>query len=98
QHFEIRLVAQSLLGGEGSGSREVIFRQPDCNRWRSSGFASPFAGNSRHGSLAEFACGFSLLEAVRNKVLIFRPPFGLFCLRLEGWLFLGHRDHLSRSW
>ena len=91
QHFEVRLVPQSLLGGENSGSREVIFRQPDCDRWRSSGFASLFAGNSCHGSLAEFARGFGLLEAVRDKVLIFRPLFGLLCLSLEGWLFLGHR-------
>src|SRR5436309_5122739 len=91
QHFEVRLVPQPLLGGEGSGSRQVSFRQPDCDCRRSSGFASPFAGNSRHGSLAEFARGFGLLEAVRDKILIFRPPFGLFCLSLEGWLFVGHK-------
>jgi hypothetical protein len=54
--------------------------------------AGPLAGNSRHGSLAEFARGFGLLEAVCDKVLIFRPPFGLLCLSLEGWLFLGHRE------
>ena len=71
QHFEVRLVPQPLLGGEGSGSREVIFRQPDCDRWRRSGLAGSFAGNSRHGSLAEFARGFGLLEAVGDKVLIF---------------------------
>src|SRR5207247_419083 len=58
QHFEVRLVPQSLLGGEGPGSGEVIFRQPDCDRWRRSGPAGPLAGNSRHGSLAEFASGF----------------------------------------
>ena len=98
QHFEVRLVPQPLLGGEGSGSREVIFRQPDCDRWRRSGLAGSFASNSRHGSLAEFARGFGLLEAVCDKVLIFRPPFGLLYLSLEGWLFLGHVDHLSRSW
>src|ERR1700694_4618471 len=91
QHFEVRLVPQPLLSGEGSSSREVIFRQPDCDRWRSSGLAGPFAGNSRHGSLAEFARGFGLLEAVRDKVLIFRPPLSLLFLGLEGRLFLGHR-------
>src|SRR6267143_1213364 len=91
QHFEVRLVPQPFLGGEGSGSREVIFRQPDRDRWRSSGLAGPFAGNARHGSLAEFARGFGLLKAVRDKVLIFCPPFGLLCLSLKGWLFLGHR-------
>ena len=73
QHFEVRLVSQPLLGGEGSGSREVIFRQPDCDRWRRSGLAGP-------------------LEAVCHKVLIFCPPFGLLCLSLEGWLFLGHSE------
>src|SRR5260370_5434854 len=96
QHFEIRLVPQPLLGGEGSGSREVILRQPDCDRWRRSGLAGPLAGESRHGSLAEFARSFGLLKAVCDKILIFRPPFGLLCLSLEGWLFLGHsRSPLS---
>src|SRR5258708_19593981 len=90
QHFEIRLVPQPLLGGEGSGSGEVIFRQPDCDRWRRSGLAGPLAGESRHDSLAEFARSFGLLEAVCDKILIFRPPFGFLCLSLEGWLFLGH--------
>ena len=90
QHFEVCLVPQPLLGGEGSGSREVIFRQPDGDRWRRSGLAGALAGNSRNGSLAEFARGFGLLEVVCDKVLIFRPPFGLLCLSLEGWLFLGH--------
>jgi hypothetical protein len=91
EHFEVRLVPQPLLGGEDSGSREVIFRQPDCDRWRRPGLAGPFAGNSRYGSLAEFAGGFGLLEPVCNKVLIFRPPFGLLRLSLKGWKFLGHK-------
>ena len=73
QHFEVRLVSQPLLGSKGFGSREIIFRQPDRDRWRSSGFTSPFAGHSRHGSLAEFARGFGLIKAVRDKLLIFRP-------------------------
>src|SRR4030081_1530571 len=77
QHFKVRLVPQSLLGGPASGSREVIFRQPHCCRWRCSGLAGPVAGESRHGSLAEFARSFRLLEAVCDKILIFRPPFGL---------------------
>src|SRR5258708_16758526 len=96
QHFEIRLVPQPLLGGEGSDSREVILRQPDCDRWRRSGLAGPLAGESRHGSLAEFARSFGLLKAVCDKILILLPPFGLLCLSLKGWLFLGHsRSPLS---
>src|SRR5204863_7292703 len=90
QHFEVRLVPQPLLGGEGSGSREVIFRQPDCDRWRRSGLAGSFGSNSRHRSLAEFARGFGLLEAVCDKALIFRPPLSLLCFSLKGRLFLGH--------
>jgi hypothetical protein len=57
--------------------------------------AGPLAGESRHGSLAEFARSFSLLKAVCDKILIFRPPFGLLCLSLEGWLFLGHKSITS---
>jgi hypothetical protein len=90
QHFEVRLVPQPLLGGEGSGSSEVSSRQPDCDRWRSSGLAGPFASNSRHGSHAEFVRGFGLLEAVRDKILILNPPFGFLFLVLEGGLFFGH--------
>src|ERR1700686_2567817 len=77
QHFDVRLVPQPLLGGEGSGSREVIFRQPNCDRWRRSGLAGRLARNPRRAPLAEFARAFGLLEAVCDKVLIFRPPCGL---------------------
>jgi len=66
QYFEVRLVPQPLLGGEGSSSREIILRQPDCDRWRCSRLDGPLAGNSRHGSLAEFVRGFGFLEAVRD--------------------------------
>jgi hypothetical protein len=48
------------------------------------------ARDSRHGALAEFAHDFGLLEAVCDKVLIFRPPLGLLCLSLEWVLFLSH--------
>src|SRR5438876_5677270 len=88
QHFEIRLVPQPLLGGEGSGSREVILRPPDCDRWRRSGLAGPLAGESRHGSLAAFACTFCLLKVGCDTFLIFRAFFGLLCVSLAGWVFL----------
>jgi hypothetical protein len=53
---------------------------------------------SRQSSFAEFARGFGFLEAICDKVLVFRPPFGLLCLGLEGWMFLGHMNHVFRSW
>src|SRR5437879_6051627 len=90
QHFEVRLVPQPFLSGEGPGSREVIFRQSDCDGWRLPGPAGPLASNSRHGSLAEFARCLGLLKAVRDKGLIFHPPFGFLSLSLEGGLLLGH--------
>jgi hypothetical protein len=91
QHLEVGLVPQPLLGSERPGSCEVVFRQPDCDGGRCAG---PLTRDSRHGPAAEFAGGFGLLEAIRDQGLIFRPPFGLLCLSLEGGLFLGHRDHL----
>jgi hypothetical protein len=97
QHFEVRLVPQPLLGGEGSSSREVIFGQPDSDRWRRPGLAGPLACDSRHGSLAEFARRFGLFEAVRDKVLILRPACGLLGFNLEGRLFLGHMDHPAKG-
>ena len=72
-----------------------MFRQPDCDRWRRSGQVGPLAGNSCHGSLAESARGFGLREAVCDKILIFRPPFGLLCLTLKRRLFLKHSRSLE---
>jgi hypothetical protein len=74
--------------------REVIFREPDRNGWRRPSLAGTFAGNSRHGSVAEFAGGFGLLKTVCDNVLIFRPPFGLLRLGVGGWLFLGRSGSL----
>jgi len=72
------------IGGEGPGSRDVIFRQTDCDRWRRSRLSGPLLGDSPHSSLTEFARSFGLLEAVCDKVLISRPPFGFLCLSIEG--------------
>ncbi len=83
QHFEIGLVPQPFLGGLNSRPREVIFRQSDRDGWGRSGLFGPFAGNSRHSSLAQFARGPGLLEAFRDQILILRPPLGFLCLSLE---------------
>jgi hypothetical protein len=82
----------------GPSSREVFFGQPDSDGWRRPGLAGPLAGDSRHGSPAEFARRFGLLEAVRDKVLILRPPFGLSCVSvLKGGCFFGHMDHSTKG-
>jgi hypothetical protein len=47
--------------------------------------------SSSRGAWA-IACGFGLLEAIYDKVLIFRPQPGLLCFSLEGRVFLGHSE------
>src|ERR1035437_9596455 len=74
QHFDVRLVPQTFLGGKCSRSREIAFRQPDGYSRRWPGLAGSIACQPRDGSLPQFARCFGLLEAVRNEVLVFRPP------------------------
>ena len=90
QHFEVGLVPQSFFGGEDFGSGEVAFRQADCNRWSGAGLCGPLTRRLRHGSLAEFAGGGGLLEAVCDKFLIILPPIGFLAFCFEGWQFRRH--------